>query len=279
MEAGEIDLEAMIERRHELPEWAVVRELSNGTGHDARGRIDLAAFNCWPSKKFVRIAYEVKRTRGDFLRELKQPTKREWVEKGFHETWFVVLPGVCTPEELPEKWGLLVASKNGKKLMSKKPAVHRDAEPWDTLCASALRAMCNRVHTAVDRRMRFEGEDISTEDLRKLVNSRVEAQREALDRQVSLLSEERARVAKERKLLKAPMMTLVEAMAGNWDDRSLLEYMGSEGEERLTADHVRSWIQRAQQYQLSSLREKMVETRDSLEFLISESGKTSVDPA
>src|SRR6056300_165794 len=101
------NLEALVEQRHKLPEWVTVRELPNGTGMSKNGAIDIAAFSCWRASKYVRIAYEVKRSRSDFLRELNTPDKRLWVEQNFHETYFVVSPGICKPEEVPESWGLL----------------------------------------------------------------------------------------------------------------------------------------------------------------------------
>lgn len=62
----------------------------------------LLAFNCWPSRGFVRLGFEIKVTRGDFARELGDHAKRAALERHCHEVYFVVGPGVCAPRDVPE---------------------------------------------------------------------------------------------------------------------------------------------------------------------------------
>lgn len=76
------DVRRLIAERHKLgatgqtsaaPEWALFFELRNGTGFSShRGEsdryVDAFAFNTYPSKKFWRVAYEVKVSRADFLK-------------------------------------------------------------------------------------------------------------------------------------------------------------------------------------------------------------------
>ena len=81
--------------------------MGNRTGYGCDSHIDAAAFNMWPSKNFERHAFEVKRSRSDFMREIGNPQKRQWVEENFHLTWFVTPAGLVKPDEIPEGWGLL----------------------------------------------------------------------------------------------------------------------------------------------------------------------------
>jgi hypothetical protein len=120
---------SLLALRHEPNEWALFKELQvapNGGGR----RFDMFAVHCWRSQGFHSVAYEVKTARSDFLRELKQPDKRLDAEKLAHECWFVVTPGVCKAEEVPESWGLLIATEGGLK--KAKVAVQRQPEPWPT---------------------------------------------------------------------------------------------------------------------------------------------------
>ena len=141
------DLERLILARHPLPQWAAFVETRTGTGY-GRGReqrIDVSAFNCWPSGNGYRIAYEVKRTRGDFLSELDAPKKRAHAERYYHETWFVTPPGIAQIEELPVSWGLLVTTKKGDKLRRLRQAATRDPEDlsWNAVC-SIMRRVAER---------------------------------------------------------------------------------------------------------------------------------------
>lgn len=141
-------IERLLLARHRLPEWAAFAELRAGTGY-GRGsdqRFDVAAFNCYPSKRNYRVVYEVKQTRGDFLRELDQPAKRGQAEDFFHETWFAVAKGVCTVEEVPDGWGLITPTKKGDKLRQLKRARPREPEPVPyPMIMSVLRRACERV--------------------------------------------------------------------------------------------------------------------------------------
>lgn len=107
-------------KRHSPPKWAFVSEVRLGPmggikyyidGHPhpvtANQRIDAFAMHCFPSKGFIRVGYEVKVSRGDFLNELKNPDKRIATEM-FTNVWYFAAPvGMIKPEELPDGWGLV----------------------------------------------------------------------------------------------------------------------------------------------------------------------------
>lgn len=162
-------LEQLINLRYPAGEWAVVFELQKGVGFQGTtGRIDAAAFGCWPSKGHHRLAFEVKRSRGDFLRELRQPEKRRWVEDNFHQTWFVVPSGLVKPDEVPESWGLLAATKDGKKLRQVKVAMHREVAPLpESMALSAIRSIAGTLASLEGRQVTFDGETITQADLDK----------------------------------------------------------------------------------------------------------------
>lgn len=134
------DLEDLLEIRFPAPRWASFRELRQATGFsEGEGRIDFAAFSMWASDGDRVIACEVKRTRADFMREVENPNKRKWVEKQFGECYFVMLPDLVSPDEIPEGWGLLVATKKGDKLRRIKVAQQRSVALSQSLMRSILR--------------------------------------------------------------------------------------------------------------------------------------------
>lgn len=69
--------------------------------------IDFFAINCYPSKSFNRIAYEIKISRSDFLQELRDPEKMKPFMELSNEFYFVAPKGLISKEELPEDVGLV----------------------------------------------------------------------------------------------------------------------------------------------------------------------------
>lgn len=102
----------LLKHRHPQPEWAAFEEFMARTGFDA-SRIDFLAMNCWPSKQFWIVAYEIKVSRGDFAAELKKPEKRAPAEAVANECFFVAPAGLLKIDEIPEGWGLVEKTKGG----------------------------------------------------------------------------------------------------------------------------------------------------------------------
>jgi len=76
------------------------------------------------------IGYEIKVSRGDFMRDEKWRAYLAYC----HKFYFVAPPGIIDPKELPQDVGLLVSSKNGTRLYTKRRAAIRDVEiPMDIL--------------------------------------------------------------------------------------------------------------------------------------------------
>jgi hypothetical protein len=126
----------LLKLRHPAPEWAHFVEMRFGTGFGGGGGMDFYAFNLWPSKKFHRVAYEIKVSRGDFTRELLNPKKRERAEMMANECFFATPVGLVKPDEIPERWGLVEATKGGMR--RKKHAMQREIADPSILFVAAL---------------------------------------------------------------------------------------------------------------------------------------------
>lgn len=159
-------IKTLLRLRHSEPlgAWAFFDEFIPGTGTapSASSRIDGWAINVWPSGGFVTIAYEIKISRGDFLRELKDPRKRDWALTFSDEFYFVAPYGLIDRAELPADCGLVEVSKVGARGMyvigeqrynmrvKVKPAPRqkRPAPSW-ALLASVARRACRAESAAV----------------------------------------------------------------------------------------------------------------------------------
>lgn len=114
-------------------EWVLVHEARRGPGFSGNdGAIDLLAINTWESRGLRRIAHEIKVSRTDWQRELKNPGKADWIWKITHQ-FFLVVPAPWTKivheEELPDAWGLLEVTEAGKVRVVEKCPKHDVQEP------------------------------------------------------------------------------------------------------------------------------------------------------
>ena len=142
----------LLRARHSKPsnEWAFFAELRCGTGYDLQDghsveqRIDAFALNCWPSKKYERVAYEIKVTRQDFIHEIDHPEKREQALMLSNRFYFVAPEGVIGIPDVPEEAGLMQVNALGITRILKQAPL-RDAGPMPmSFIASILRREATR---------------------------------------------------------------------------------------------------------------------------------------
>lgn len=102
-------------------EYALLPHVRDGAGFTAGRTIDAVAVSLWPSRGFAIHGYEIKCSRSDWLRELKEPAKAE-AAAAFCDHFSIVVPTgkIVGAGELPPTWGLLVA--HGARLVVVKPA-------------------------------------------------------------------------------------------------------------------------------------------------------------
>jgi hypothetical protein len=122
---------------------------------------DFIAIDCWMAQRprlplrYEIHGHEVKVSRSDWLKELRQPDKAEAFRPYCHRWWLVVSDRrIVLPGELPEGWGLL--AKSGPRLITIAPAPLLDAEPMPVeMVATMLRATAKTARRAApsDRRI------------------------------------------------------------------------------------------------------------------------------
>ena len=126
------------------PDGILVFELATGTGfqHGEPNRIDAFWMAAEPSRGLRRIAYEIKRSRADYLREIKEPRKRRAALRVSNQFFFVTPTGLLKPEEIPLECGLKEVDESGR-LYTVVDAPFRDGLPssWHFFAAFARRLL------------------------------------------------------------------------------------------------------------------------------------------
>jgi len=102
-------------------EYIIMEEVRDNAGFDAGRSADFIAVNTWPSRGLAIHGLEMKASRSDWLRELKDPRKAESILKFCDYFWLLTKSDdVARLEEIPSNWGWL--SVKGEKLQCKKDA-------------------------------------------------------------------------------------------------------------------------------------------------------------
>lgn len=142
---------ALKKRHKDRNEWGFFEELRCGTGYsnykignhviNPEQRFDAFAINLYPSNKHLRIAYEVKVSRSDFLHEIKNPEKRKSALIFSNEFYFVVPTGLVKKEEIPNECGLIYVSENlGTRTVKQAPFRNSSEPSWNFLATIARRS-------------------------------------------------------------------------------------------------------------------------------------------
>lgn len=111
-------------RRHFCgPSYALLTGVTNGTGRNNTNEADAIAMSIWPSRGLYLIGIEIKVSRSDWLRELKNPAKAESIAR-YCDQWCIAAgsESIVQISELPKPWGLLVPGPGGNLKVAKAPA-------------------------------------------------------------------------------------------------------------------------------------------------------------
>lgn len=117
-----------------------ITELRLGTGYENEQRLDGFLMELWPSKNYEITAYEIKISRPDFQRELRNPKKKMAGMEISNRFYFITANKIVNDvSEIPEDCGWLEFT--GARLIERKKAPTRvkpESCPW-TLVASLFR--------------------------------------------------------------------------------------------------------------------------------------------
>lgn len=99
------EVKSLLRARFCSPEWAIFFEVGDGTGATQRRWADAVAMNMYPSRGLEIHGFEIKVSRSDWLRELKDPAKSSPVQQYCDRWWIVAPKDIIKPGELPPTWG------------------------------------------------------------------------------------------------------------------------------------------------------------------------------
>lgn len=143
-------IRAAIHDRYRPPEWAILFEVRNTTGFSRLIRsADAIAMSLYPSRGLELIGFEFKRSRSDWLNELRNPDKSCAIQR-YCDRWMLAVSDekIVQPGELPATWGLLVP--RGKKFACKVEGERLKGEPIDR---NFLASIMRNIHTgSVDKK-------------------------------------------------------------------------------------------------------------------------------
>lgn len=149
------DLMAALRVKYGPPGYVLVEQVRDATGWGGDGRsADALAMGVWPSRGLDLLGFEVKASRADWRRELRNPKKAEAIAP-YCDAWSLVAPeGVIPRDEVPPAWGLLELKARGlvQTAWPKTPMV---AKPIDRkFLASLLRNAYRQGKAPGDRELR-----------------------------------------------------------------------------------------------------------------------------
>ena len=144
------DLCVALKLAHPADEFVTVYEVREATGSVHGSRADAVVMSLHASRGFELTGFEFKCARGDWLAELKNPTKADRIAR-YCDRWCVfAAPGVVKEGELPVGWGLWELRPGGVIHRRTVPST-REPEPLPrTFLASFMRA-----------RAKFDADDLA----------------------------------------------------------------------------------------------------------------------
>lgn len=163
-------LMTMLAARHSGNAWVFMSQVPDGTGMAKQRTADALAMSLWPSRGIHLHGFEVKVSRGDWLRELKTPEKAESIAQHCHYWWIVVPDDTIVKDgELPTPWGLLMP--RGTAIATKKQAVLREpvAPTWEFIAGVFRAASRDMVPTSSIAAIREEAYNSGVENGKRQV--------------------------------------------------------------------------------------------------------------
>lgn len=163
----------MLQKRYCAPEWALLEEVAPATGGGTT-YADAVAVNLWASRGHAIHGFEIKVSRSDWLRELKQPAKAEGVYNYCDHWWILAPAGIVKDGELPPTWGLLELRANG--IAQKVNAPRLEPKPVNrAFFASLTRRAGEELERHAERLMRDKARDLDARHAQR-VKEQVEYQ-------------------------------------------------------------------------------------------------------
>lgn len=168
---------ALKARHHPSDGWVALDEVTCPATHR---RIDLLAISIYEMTRRV-VAYEVKVSRADFMRELADPSKRSVAEGLAGECLFATPKGLIAPDETPDGWGLVELC--GSQLRQKVAPRQRELTVVDWYDVAMILRRLHSPGTRLEKAVwRLAGKELNEEQIAEVVQSAYERELESARR-------------------------------------------------------------------------------------------------
>lgn len=143
------DLFVRLQGTFSEPAYITLEEVRDATGFDGHRTADAIAISLYRSRGKSIWGFEMKVSRADWLKELRQPEKAESIMR-YCNYWALVVPdkNIVKEGELPTTWGMYVAQKSRLKCVV--PCPKLDPLPMDITMLTALAYAINQRGTRAD---------------------------------------------------------------------------------------------------------------------------------
>lgn len=205
------DIKMALAKKHGNREFFITECKNGPTGRGMLQFDGLAIYKSWAHPKIV--AYEIKVSRSDFLRDNKYTLYMPYV----HEMYFVVPKGLVDRSELPVEIGLMYYNPENESLITRQKATHRKIE----ICSDMLlyiimnRLDSERLPFTSNKgeyfRMWLDGK-LSNRDLGYRVSSKMLRELEEKDRELARYG----RFKEDRKILDDLLKVMEAHGIGRW---------------------------------------------------------------
>lgn len=136
---------AALRAKYTLPHYILLFEVRDSTGFDSTRSADAICVSLYASRGREVSGFEIKASRSDWLRELKQPEKAEEIGKFCDYFWLVTQDeSIARLEEIPGPWGWMAVKGQRLKILKKADKLQPVALDRPMLCSLlyALRQQC-----------------------------------------------------------------------------------------------------------------------------------------
>lgn len=132
------DIGSAMAKQWSEPEYAIMWEVNEGTGHNTGRSADAVIMSLWPSRGLELHGVEIKVSRSDWKREAADPTKAEAIAKYCDRWWIHTPEGVVGDiSDVPPAWGL--REYDGKRWVTLREAtLNPSPEPMNRRFLAAL---------------------------------------------------------------------------------------------------------------------------------------------
>lgn len=117
-----IDVYGLLRSKYPSSEYCLMQEVSDAAGASRSRSADFIIYNLWPSRGLAIIGIELKRSRGDWLSEIKKPDKAENIFK-YCDFFYLLTTDdtIAKMEEIPPSWGWMCVKGSCIKILKEAP--------------------------------------------------------------------------------------------------------------------------------------------------------------